>query len=253
MKRGLIALALVGLLITPAMADLAPRDRSNTPIYTTAEFAEIGSAGTRAGAAIYDSIGPGVGGYLAAPPALGALGTDDYITDSSTGPMTAFKFVGGMTATASPVTSFGGGGGLAVMWFEWYQHNTTSGYDFVTSAGVLINSAGNFLWTITLGTPFPIPHGGTGSDQALFRVLANTTFTGGGAYSTTIAGQWFIGTADAVVVGGNTSAIGPIVNVGTTTTPVMVQGVNSFSFHVPEPTTLALLAMGGCVLIRRRR
>ena len=212
MKKLVLMFALVGLLAAPAMAGIV--DRSNTPILTATPQQ------ARAGAAVYSSLGPGIGGYIPGPTAVGSLGWDDYGTMSCVN-LTAFKFVGGVTAPG------------AVMWFEFYDAPPATG-NFLTSFGVLVNTPGAFIWTITFSSPpFVIPH------DAYLQICANSTFT---PYPTTIAGYWFETTPDAVTVGVNNTAVG-------TAAP----NVKQFSMHIPEPVTLALVGMGALVLLRRRR
>lgn len=227
MKKLVVLMAVLALAV-PAMADLVGGDRATTQIYTPASATPVGEGSpVRAGPAVYDSLGPGVGGYVAFSPAVGPLGFDDYNTNSGVN-LTAMKFVGGVTRANG------------IMWFEYYDPNT---FGFITSFGVLLPQSGNFTWTITFNNPpFVIPH------NALFQVVANSTFTGGfGTYSNTIAGQWFLTTPDAVVVGSNSPTTG-----GYTTTGG-ANYVQAFSFHVPEPTTLVLFGLGGAVALLRRR
>lgn len=232
MKKAIVILGVLALAL-PAMADLgSPRDHSNAPIFMASEVASgvptNEPAGQRAGAAVYDSLGPGTAGYLAYPATVGPLGYDDYGTNSGVN-LTAFKFVGGLTSI--PLSQAG------VMWFTWF---TQSGA-FATSAGVAFGpaSSGFFTWTITFNSPpFVIPHNG------IFQVTANSTFTGGGSYSTTSPGKFYLTSTDAVVVGSNSPAFG-----GTTGSSL----VHAFSFHVPEPTTIGLLGAALLALVPRRR
>jgi len=227
MKRILLLLA-VGMLAIPAAAE--PLDRSNTPIYTPTDRVDMDSLPLDRGTAVYDSLYAGTAGYFAYPPALGPIGFDDYDTISGVN-LTSVKFVGG--------ASTAGG----VFWFEYY----TAGGTFATSFGVQFPVGGNWIWTITMSAPpFVIPHTG------ILQLVANTTFTGGGGtYSTTIPGQWFFTSWDALVVGSNSTGFGP--PPVTTTNGRTVPAVHDFSFHIPEPTTFALLGLGLAALMIRRK
>jgi hypothetical protein len=234
MKKVIVILGVLALAL-PAMADLsAPGDRSDTPIYLASDIAtatpmdeQVGQRGTT----VYDSIGPGTAGYLAGTPSVGPLGFDDYGTTSGVN-LTSFHFVGGM----SPIAT----GQNAVMWFTWF----TSGGSFATSAGVVFTAAdaGYYIWGITFSSPpFVIPHNG------YFQVTANSTYTGGGTYSTTVPGLFFLSSTDALTVGSNNPTVGG----GSTTGGANL--VHCFSFDIPEPTTLGLLGAALLVLAPRRR
>lgn len=230
MKKALLLCAIVALAV-PAMADLVPPDnRANLPIITPSSWVPLGEGGPRVGPAVYDSIGPGTAGYIAdpTPAAVGSLGWDDYDTISGVN-LTAAKFVGGGTAAG------------AVFWFDFFTYtgftpgSNPTGMSYASGFGVVLPQAGNWIWTITFSAPpFVIPHTG------LMQITANSTYT---PYPTTIAGQWFLTSPDAVIVGTNLISHGGDPG----------QLVKCFAFHIPEPTTLALLGLGlGVVLIRRR-
>lgn len=232
MRKTVLALLVVAFMAAPAMADLGgPRDRSDTPMMTATEE-YLGVEPTLRGTAVYDSNAPGVGGYYAGVTAVGTLGYDDYDTVSGVN-LTSMKFVGGLTRAT------GIGGSAAVMWFEYYDPTT---FGFLTSFGVALSQPGWWIWTITFSAPpFVIPH------SALFQIVANTTYTGTGAYSTTIGGLWFLTTTDALVVGSNSPYIG-----GGATTGGMPL-IHNFRFDIPEPATLGLLGAGMLFVLRRRR
>ncbi len=89
--------------------------------------------------------------------------------------------------------------------------------------------------------PVAFPHSG------FHQIVANSTFTGGGLYSTTISGQWLLTTTDALVLGSNTTTFGGGSTAGGA--PLF----QSFAFLTPEPTTLGLLGAGMLLILRRRR
>ncbi|HUU84153.1 MAG TPA: PEP-CTERM sorting domain-containing protein [Phycisphaerae bacterium] len=234
MRKVAFAVLAAVIMTAPAMAELTHSGSRTGPIYT-ATPTEMVSQGERASTAAYDSLYAGALGYWSAPPKLAALGYDDYDTISGVN-VTKAKFVGGLTRVV------GLGGSAAVMWFEFYDPTS---FNLLTTFGVLLGTPGNWIWTINMGaTPFVIPH------TALYQIVANTTFSGGGAYSITIMGQWFFTSSDALIVGSNNPAIGPPV---ITTTYATFPSVHDFSFLVPEPATLGLFGAGMLLLLRRRR
>jgi hypothetical protein len=234
MRKVAFAVLAAVIMTAPAMAELTHSGSRTGPMFT-ATATEMVSQGERASTAAYDSLYSGTAGYWSAGPKLGALGYDDYDTISGVN-VTKAKFVGGLTRVA------GLGGSAAVMWFEFYDPTS---FNLLTTFGVLLSTPGNWIWTINMGaTPFVIPH------SALYQIVSNTTFTGGGAYSVTIMGHWFFTSSDAVIVGSNNPAIGPPV---ITTTYATFPSVQDFSFLVPEPATLGLFGAGMLLLLRRRR
>ena len=234
MRKVAFAVLAAVIMTAPAMAELSHSGSRTGPIFTAEPTAIVGGD-LRAATPVYDSLYSGTAGYYALT-AVGAIGYDDYDTISGVN-LTAARFVGGMTRTT------GIGGSAAVMWFEFYDPTS---FNFLTSYGVLTNSPGWWIWTITFSAPpFVIPH------NALYQVVANSTYTGGGAYSTTIAGGWFFSSTDALVVGSNSTAIGPPVI--TTTYGATFPTVHDFAFLIPEPATLALFGAGMLLVLRRRR
>ena len=231
MRKVVFALLVAALTAAPAMAELSHPGERTGPIIEAIPTPIGQDLGLR-GTAVYDSMGPGTGGYYAGATGVGILGMDDYGTISGVN-LTSIRFVGGMTRATGTV------GSAAVMWFEYYDPTT---FGFLTSYGVIIDDPGWWIWTIDINSPpFVIPH------SALFQIVANSTFTGGGAYSTTIWGLWFLTTTDALTVGSNSPYIG-----GGETTGGMPL-IHNFRFDVPEPATLGLLGAGMLLVLRRRR
>lgn len=225
MRKLVFGMLAVAMVATPAMAELSRTGE----IY----MAELSADQTlpRAGTAIYNSVGrPGTFPLAtAAAPHPGLLGWDDYDTISGVN-LTAHQFAGGLTAISDAL------GRTAVMWMEFY--NTTG--TLVTTFGVAFPFPGNYVWTVTLGTPRTIPHDG------FHQILANSTYTG---VATTISGQWMQSLTSALVVGSNATSIGGAMTPGGTT----VAGQQAFAFLSPEPTTLGLLGAGVLLILRRRR
>jgi hypothetical protein len=244
MRKVAFAVLAAVIMTAPAMAELSHSGNRAGPIFA-AEKSPMTEQGERMDQVIiYDSLYPGTAGFWAAPAAPGPLGYDDYVTDTTISGLslnhgldiTRAKFVGGVTSATGLL------GSAAVMWFEFYDLSTAG---FITSFGVALPSAGNWIWTINMGYPgFVIPH------SALYQIVANTTFTGGGAYSTTIGGQWFFSSPDAVLTGSNSTTIGPAI---TTTLGATIPMVQDFYFSIPEPATLGLFGAGMLLLLRRRR
>ncbi|HUU85875.1 MAG TPA: PEP-CTERM sorting domain-containing protein [Phycisphaerae bacterium] len=238
MKKAVLSV-LVGLFIcSPAWGDLTYRDRSQAQIVTAANPIPLGEgSGLRGGTPIYDSLGPGTGGYIYEPPGLGVIGEDDWSPWPTSSPwcgVTQVTFAGGVTAADG------------LLWFKFYTDATAS-RNFATSFGVVLPTAGNFIWQITI--PWvpsfwlpPVYH------PYSLEVVANTTFTGGGGtFATDISARWALTTPDAVVVGSNLTTWGGGYQTG------LGPLVHAFRFEVPEPTTLALLVGGAALACSRRR
>jgi hypothetical protein len=220
-------------------------DRSNATILTantpgiTITREEIGTHTNvdRQGTAIYNTL---VGGYVASPPSSGTLGVDDYGTTLSPSgapngaPTTAFdtfhlcayRFAGGVTAA----------GGVLFMDFFFND------FSFADSFGVQLNTAGNFIWTITIGNP-----GALNVPTEGFHLLSANTNTNIGPLTT---GTWFLNSS--VTAGHNDGAWdNGSFDYGT---PTGVQPLYyGFELQVPTPGAMALFGVAGLAGIRRRR
>lgn len=167
------------------------------------------------GTPVYSSI-PGPYSAFAA---AAFAGKDDYVTNlGGTGNFTAdaFKFVGGVTAV---------GGILDIFFLD------AAGTGVISSFGVALPTAGDFIWTITLNGTSGLPAAKAGQVQIQTR--------------TPSLGRWFL-TSTAAAPGTNSFASGYGSSAGL---------IAAFEFQelVPAPASLALLGMGGLVVGRRRR
>ena len=233
MRKVIATLAMVGLGAGIAMAD--PIDRSSTPIYTDGNGVTIGTesmdgggVGTSGGNNIYNSNAAGLNGYWAFGAATGPIGIDDYGTTNGPGGTSVideFGFTGGVAAPGQ------------VMFFTFF----TSSGSFSTSFGVQFASGGNFIYTITLGTPRTIPNDGQ------LQLFADTGFV------VPSTGQWFFTSSDALSVGSNSTTFGPPPT--STSFGLTLPSVQTFRLDavIPEPTTLGLLGLGVTCLVARRR
>lgn len=232
MKKALFAAAAFGLAGS-AMAELASVDRSNWTVLTSNDVQitqeSMDSPPTQGGGTdIYSSINAGTAGYLAFPAASGTLGVDDYTHAGGPGgsaTLQEFGFVGGAGTPGTP-TTFGGttGGSAGTMFVTWFN---SAGTATVTGFGVALPQAGNFIWTITLGGAFTIP------DSGIVRLF------------TYQQGQFFLSSPDSVTVGSNSTTFGGA------SSGALVHNFRHAA--VPEPATVALVALGALALVPRRR
>jgi hypothetical protein len=198
----------VSMIALLALAGVA----SASPIITaTAEPLTSGGYSDRV-ATVYSCLGSP---YSAFPAASGSLGFDDYTStisgDADT--MTSFKFVGGVAAV---------GGSLKI---DIYSLSAV----LVNSFNVTLPSAGNFVWTIGLGTGVDIPASGI---IQISTVGAST-------------GQWFL-RPGAPTIGSTSQTYGGFQSGATRFNQAM-------ELIVPSTGTLGLVGLGGLVAGRRRR
>lgn len=182
----------------------------------TASFRPLNAPGYDARVApVYSGIS---GPYSGFAPGTN-LGFDDYV---STDPspfytLAQFRFVGGVSTV---------GDTLRVNFYD-------SGANLFNFFNVSLGTAGNFVWTITLGLQ---PNGSDSTflvPQAGFVEI--TAVTG--------AGRWFL-TPTAPSVGSNNLAVGGLPN----------QFNHAFELvAVPAPGAMAFLGLGGLLASRRRR
>ncbi|MCP4590591.1 MAG: PEP-CTERM sorting domain-containing protein [bacterium] len=217
--RLLAVLAIVGFVAVPAMAE-----RSDLPIYTATTDAGAGLRTTTN----YSNMDFTVAWAASSGTLGGVVAVDDYdgVETLGTNWLTEFKFAGGAT----------GAGGNGVVFFTFFD--TTGAY--VGGFGSQLPDPGNWIWTVTINTPFLVPADG------YCQMWANNGVVGGGAYPIT-EGRWF-GSIDAPTIGTTGSAVP---NLNSPTTGYHLDMKCEITF-VPEPTTLALLGMGALALIRRR-
>lgn len=198
--------ASAGIIDLPASHFMVPADAISA--------ADLGSEETQ-GTVGYSSI-PGPYSAFAA---AAFAGKDDYVTNiAGAGNFTAdkFRFVGGVTAV---------GGILDIFFLD------AAGTGVISSFGVSLPSAGDFIWTITLNGVAGLPAAKAGQVQIQTR--------------TPSLGRWFL-TSTPAAPGTNSFASGYGSSNGL---------IAAFEFQelVPAPSSLALLGLGGLVVGRRRR
>lgn len=217
MKTVLKVVGLLALAAGTASADVRldlPANHVMLPASAVTANALDSSASDR-GAPVYSSIPGGYSAYAA-----GAFAKiDDYqsihpATGSGNFKMDAWKFVGGVTAI----------GGILDFFFLDNSNNV------ISSFGVTLNTAGDFIWTITPTIPANVAVNGRLQIQ-------NRTGT---------SGRWFM-TTTAPFPGTNSLTFGH----GSELSP---QRQGAFELQaLPAPGAAALLGLGGLVATRRRR
>jgi len=118
----------------------------------------------------FSNMGAG-GGYAAYGAATGVIGWDDYIS-VATGSLdlTVVKFIGGVVNANE------------ILWFDYFDY---AGANWINGFGVQLPQGGNFIWTITLGSPVTVDPTG---------ILQITADTASGSM-----GQWYLSDALATV------------------------------------------------------
>lgn len=214
MKTTISAVCALAMLAGTASADFIPLPSGHQMLSVEALSAQPLDAAQTRGTAVYSSI-PGPYAALVA----GAFANrDDYTTNmAGTGnfSMDVFVFVGGVQQV---------GGILDIFMLD-------NANNVVSSFGVALPQAGDFIWTITLATPINAAKSG----QVQIQSGAGTT------------GRWFA-TSTAASIGSNSFASGH----GST----FSTGARIAAFElqaIPAPGAAALLGLGGLLASRRRR
>lgn len=138
-------------LLGPSHATAAPLDSVTVDRSADVMFANMG-----AGA-----------GYAAYGAATGVIGWDDYVSVAA-GPLdlTTVKFIGGVTVAGG------------IVWFDFFDY---AGANWINGFGVQLPQAGNYIWTITLGSVYTVDPTG---------ILQITADTASGTL-----GQWYLSDA----------------------------------------------------------
>jgi len=211
------------ILAATAVAALASAAGAVEPIVSfTFEPIEGGYDPRLSPTSVYNSI---PGPYAAFPAATGSLGFEDYTSVASTSPtfvLAQMRFVGGVSTAGESLR------------FQFFDATSSPFSSF--TVGPL--GAGNFIYTITLGT---VALGGKDSTFVVPTIGELEIFTAGAGL-----GQFFL-TATPPAVGSSSLLV------GSTGGPT-----NTFNHafelrQVPAPGALALLGLGGIVAARRRR
>lgn len=224
MKKLFVCVALLGLVAATASAELVNNnDRSTAPMYTaTAQPMDTQQA--RFPGLGHPYVNTTFGSYLTAVSATGgSVSVDDYnlANGSASWELTKFQFVGGVANAGE------------VLFFTFF----TPGFAPADSFGVQFPQGGNFIWTITIGTPAAHVHHNGG----YYRMWADD-----GSVLVLSTGTWFMdelaptrGTTGPAYPGFSTTSGAPL--------------NHKFQIVVPEPATLAMFGMGVLTLIVRRR
>jgi len=175
-------------------------------------------------------------GYVAFGLTTGQIALEDYVMDTSsfspgTLDMDIMRFVGGVD-TANTILDFN-------------FYGTADGTGPVASSfAVQLGSAGDFIWTVTLGTPLAIPT--SGSMEVIFDDTRPENAAGGG--------RIFISQEPALAKGSSPGNPFGIPGSGPNGEP------RDFAFElqttsIPEPATAALIGLFGfgLILSRQRR
>jgi hypothetical protein len=257
--KTLVSAAAVAALAGSAFGLGESLDRTNAVIFTVdtpgvqITKQDIGSHQPvgRIGTTVYDAEGGGAG-YVAAGPATGFLGFEDYgTTVSASGPpngvpttqvdteeLHEYGFVGGVTASGG------------VVFFDFFYNN----FSFATSFGVQFPSAGNFIWTITITTPSTVLVPTEGYHQLFANNDPNI--------APVTSGQWFLSDVGASpTIGHNDNAwdngsfdYGDNDPNDPNVPDVDIRPIGqNFRINIPTPGAAALMGLAGLAGLRRRR
>jgi hypothetical protein len=203
-----------------ASADLTNAPHSNLldPSMYTMTAQEIGGPNIGQVAAVHYSCMEA--GFASFGPTAGVTGFDDYqSTAGADMTLTEMRFVGGVDTT----------GGVA--FFEFYDAASS----FVSSIGLAFPQAGNFIWTITIGSA------PTAAENGFMQMVGDDA----GLFGPATLSEWFL-TDVAPTVGTSDINVGGAV------------GTHNNAFEltgdpIPAPASVALLGLGGFAAARRRR
>lgn len=196
---------------TPVLGDYSTYTQISMDNVNAVAIEESTGAQDRGATTLYSNMDPGLTGYVSFAAATGAIGFDDYVsTSASSFNLDTFRFVGGNVNAGQTMN------------VEFYN---AAGDTLVNAFSVALPSAGNFIWTITLGAGFAVD--GAGVVQ-----LVSDDLSGG---------QWFLGDA------------GPTVGSEDVTFGGSDPYSHNFELNTPAPGSVALLGLGGLVATRRRR
>ncbi|MBN4082638.1 PEP-CTERM sorting domain-containing protein [Phycisphaeraceae bacterium AH-315-B13] len=208
-----------------AVASSASADLTNAPISNLLDPSmysinaqEIGSPDLGGIAAVhYSNMG---GAFATFGPQAGFSGFDDYqSTAGADMTLTEMRFVGGVDTT----------GGVA--FFQFFDAASS----FVSSFGIAFPQAGNFIWTITIGSAPTV------AENGLIQMIGDDL----GAFGPATLSEFFL-IDSAPTVGGSDINVGG--NPGTHNQAFELTGD-----PIPAPASVALLGLGGLAAVRRRR
>ncbi|MBN1796797.1 MAG: PEP-CTERM sorting domain-containing protein [Sedimentisphaerales bacterium] len=169
---------------------------------------------------VYSNMNEG-GGWYSISNTEGVIAYDDYdsINDADI-EMDKVRFIGGVQNAGE------------VIWFDFFESDHVT---YVDGFGVQFPVGGNYIWTITLGSPITV------RDAGVLQLEADP------GYVTPSTGVWFL--SDAAPTIGSEDPTWP----GYTDSQDEYLSCKFEINNVPEPCTMALLGLGGMAAIRRRK